>query len=90
MTKSSKRDREDDRSGGDDRRSEERQEDARQRDGRRSAEVGGRLLVLPTDREKALPRTITTTKEIENVTWPRIWASVPGADEREDVGEDQE
>src|SRR3954465_3598173 len=27
--------------------------------------------------ENSRPRTITTTKEIEKVTWPRIWASVP-------------
>ena len=27
--------------------------------------------------EKSRPRTITTTKEMEKVTWPRIWAVVP-------------
>ena len=27
--------------------------------------------------ENSRPRTITTTKEIEKVTWPRIWATVP-------------
>src|SRR5690349_15433292 len=27
--------------------------------------------------EKSRPRTITTTNEIEKVTWPRIWARVP-------------
>src|SRR5206468_9315434 len=26
--------------------------------------------------ENSRPRTITTTKEIEKVTWPRIWATV--------------
>src|SRR5262245_14216151 len=27
--------------------------------------------------ENSRPRTITTTNEIEKVTWPRIWATVP-------------